>query len=114
MNSHLSQIIYRPTVHPSQSHHPPEFIVYVDPEAYAKWKTDSTVPLVDVLSSSKDPIMVLPHGQTGLRGHPSKQELAEAFGTEDAFQAAEFILRNGRMVAPSKNGDMKNASSYMK
>lgn len=113
--ANLSQVIYRPPTHPSQSHHPAEFIVYVDLEAYSKWKAgDSSIPLVDILASSKDPVLVLPHGQTGIRSHPSKQELAEALGSEDAFEAARFVLQHGRVVTPSKNGDLKNASSYEK
>jgi hypothetical protein len=75
---------------------------------------DSTVPLVDVLASSKDPIMVLPHGQTGIRTHPSKQEMADALGSEDAFEAAEFVLKQGKLVTPTRSGDMKGASSDAK
>ncbi len=58
--------------------------------------------------------MVLPHGQTGIRSRPSKQEMADALGSEDSFQAAEFVLRHGKLVTPTKNGDMKNASSFEK
>lgn len=58
--------------------------------------------------------MVVAHGQTGLRSHPSKQELADALGTEDPFLAAEFVLKNGKIVTPSKGGDLKNASSFEK
>ncbi len=44
MNTNLSQVIYRPPTHPSQSHHPAEFIVYVDLEAYNKWKNGKKKP----------------------------------------------------------------------
>lgn len=104
-NMSLMQVAYRPEVHPSQSHHPPEFLVLVELDAYNKWKADSSsVALIQVLASSKDPVHVIPHGQTGLRSTPSKQELAEHFNTEDPFKAAEFILSNGKLC---KQGEMK-------
>lgn len=101
----LMQVVYRPEVHPSQSHHPPEFLVMVEEEAYKKWKVNhESVPLVDVLASSKDPVAVIPHGQTGLRTKPSKQELADNLGSDDPFKAAEFVLLNGKLC---KLSDMK-------
>ena len=99
----LAQIVYRPEVHPSQAHHPPEFLVMVEEEAYKKWQLDQgSVPLVDVLASSKDPVAVIPHGQTGLRTKPSKQELVDNLGSEDPFKAAEFVLRNGKLCKLSE------------
>ena len=94
----LMQVVFRPEVHPSQSHHPPEFLVMIDEEAYKKWKVDQgSVALVDVLASSKDPVAVMPHGQTGLRSKPSKQELADNLGSDDPFKAAEFVLLHGKL-----------------
>ena len=102
----MLQVSYRPPTHPSQRHHPPEFVVLVEPEAFSKWKADKCcVSLVDVLASAKDPIMACQHGQTGLKTRPSKQELAEFFNTEDAYTAAEFILQNGK--AANVGADMK-------
>lgn len=102
------QVVYRPEVHPSQSHHPPEFIVLVEEESYLKWKSDpSSVALVNVLASSKDPVTLINHGQTGLRGKPSKQELADNLGSEDPFLAAEFVLKHGKLCKP---GDMKTSN----
>ena len=92
------QVVYRPEVHPSQAHHPPEFLVMVEEEAYQKWKCDhGSVPLVDVLASSKDPVSIISHGQTGLRAKPPKQELVDNLGTDDPFKAAEFVLLNGKL-----------------
>ena len=103
------QVVYRPEVHPSQSHHPPEFLVMVEEEAYMKWKADNgSVPLIDVLASSKDPVAVISHGQTGLRTKPSKQELVDNLGSEDAFKAAEFVLHNGKLC---KLSDMKTSNN---
>lgn len=101
----LMQVVYRPEPHPSQSHHQPEFLVMVDEEAYKKWKADhASVALIDVLASSKDPVTVISHGQTGLRTKPSKQELADNLGSEDSFIAAEFILLHGKLC---KSSDIK-------
>lgn len=100
------QVVYRPEVHPSQSHHPPEFLVLVEEESFLKWKSDpSAVALVEVLASSKDPVALINHGQTGLRCKPSKQELADHLGTDDSFLAAEFILKHGKLC---KVSEMKN------
>lgn len=102
------QVVYRPEVHPSQSHHPPEFVVFVEQDTYMKWKADpSSVALIEVLASSKDPIDVIQHGQTGLRSKPSKQELSEHFNTEDSFKAAEFILAHGKLC---KQSEMKSTN----
>jgi len=102
----MLQVSYRPPTHPSQRHHPPEFVVLVDTDAYTKWKVNNAgVALVDVFASSKDPIMACQHGQTGMKTCPSKQELAEFFNTEDSFAAAEFILQNGKVA--NVNADMK-------
>lgn len=104
----LMQVVYRPEVHPSQSHNQPEFLVMVDEEAYKKWKADhGSVPLIDVLASSKDPVAVLQRGQTGLRAKPSKQELADNLGSDDPFKAAEFVLLNGKLC---KLSDMKTSN----
>ena len=106
--SSLMQVVFRPEVHPSQSHHPPEFLVLVEEENYLKWKLDpSAVPLISVLASSKDPVAVINHGQNGLRSKPSKQELADNLGSEDSFVAAEFILKHGKLCKP---GDMKTSN----
>lgn len=109
------QVVYRPETHPSQSHHPPEFLVLVDVQAYNQWKSSSSdssvVPLVEILASSKDPVQVIPHGQTGIRTKPSKQELADNFGTEDSFKAAEFILRHGTL---NKTSGMKEIYKVFK
>lgn len=70
--------------------------------------------MFSVLASSKEPIMVLPHGQTGLRMRPSRQELSDTFNSEDEFVAAEFILRNGRLITPSnmkERGDLRRSST---
>lgn len=120
------QVVYRPETHPSQSHHPPEFIVLVDANAYNEWKStaaaaaaaaggdaaggSAAVPLVNVLASSKDPVQVLPHGQTGIRHKPSKQELADHCGSEDPFKAAEFILRHGKL---NKHAGMKELNKVV-
>lgn len=102
------QVVYRPEVHPSQSHHPSEFLVLVEEESFVKWKSDpSSVALVEVLASSKDPVSLINHGQTGLRCKPSKQELADNLGSDDPFLAAEFILRHGKLC---KVSDMKTSS----
>lgn len=107
----LMQVVYRPEVHPSQAHHPPEFLVMVDEEAYQKWKVDNgSVALVDVLASSKDPVAVIGHGQTGLRTKPSKQELADNLGSEDPFKAAEFVLLKGKLC---KLSEMKASNKEM-
>jgi ribosome maturation protein Sdo1 len=104
----LMQVVYRPEVHPSQAHHPPEFLVMVEEEAYKKWKADhGSVPLVEVLASSKDPVAVISHGQTGLRTKPSKQELSDNLGSEDPFKAAEFVLLHGKLC---KLSDMKTSN----
>lgn len=104
----LSQVVYRPEVHPSQSHHPPEFVVLVELDSFLKWKADpQAVPLISVLASSKDPVAVLAHGQTGLRSKPSKQELADHLGSEDAFQAAAFVLSHGKLC---KHAEMKTSN----
>lgn len=98
----LSQVVYRPEVHPSQSHHPPEFLVLVEHYAFLKWKTDPlSVPLIEVLASSKDPISVLTHGQTGFRSNPSKQQLFDYLGSEDPFEAATFVLNHGKLFKHS-------------
>lgn len=108
------QVVYRPEVHPSQSHSPPEFMVLVDQEAYLKWKADnSSVALVEVLSSSKDPVAVLANGQTGLRHKPSKQELADHLGSEDPFKAAEFVLNNGKLCKHAEMKTSNNISNQM-
>lgn len=105
MNSNLMQVVYRPEVHPSQAHHPPEFLVSVEHDSYLKWKADpSSVALVEVLASSKDPVAVITHGQTGLRSKPSKQELADNLGSEDPFEAAVFVLNHGKLC---KQSDLK-------
>ena len=57
-------------------------------------------------SSSKDPVTLINHGQTGLRGnHP--RELANNLGSEDAFLSAEFVLKHGKLCKP---GDMKTSN----
>lgn len=104
----LSQVVYRPEVHPSQSHHPPEFLVLVEHDAYLQWKADpQSVPLINVLASSKDPVAVMTHGQTGLRSKPSKQELADNLGSEDPFHAAAFVLSHGKLC---KHAEIKTSN----
>ncbi len=39
MPSSIMQVVYRPLIHPSQLHHPPEFIVFVESDGYDKWKS---------------------------------------------------------------------------
>jgi ribosome maturation protein Sdo1 len=81
----------------------------IDPQCYARWRADAAaVPIIDVLASSKDPILSLQHGQTGMKMRPSRQELAEFFGTEDAFTAAEFILRNGKLINAPSGGSIRS------
>lgn len=83
-------------------------MVLVDEPAYLKWKADhGSIALVEVLASSKDPIAVVAHGQTGLRSKPSKQELADHLGSEDPFKAAEFILLKGKLC---KHAEMKTSN----
>ena len=104
----LMQVVYRPDVHPSQSHNPPEFVVLVEEANLKLWKLNpSAVPLIDVLASSKDPVTLFNHGQTGVRFKPSKQELVDHFGSDDPFKAAEFILMHGKLCKPS---DMKTSN----
>ena len=104
----ICQVVYRPQVHPSQSHHPPEFVVLVEHGAYQKWQADpQSVPLFDVLAGSKDPISVMTHGHSGLRSKPSKQELSDHLGSEDPFQAALFVLSHGKL---GKHQEMKTSN----
>lgn len=91
----VGQVTWRAQSHPSQPHPPPEFLLPVHPLAYREWLSDhSAVPLVDVVDTFE--VFV---NRTGSRsGHldrPSKQQLQEAFGSDDMGKVVERLLERG-------------------
>lgn len=74
--------------------------VYVDPERYARWKTDQSVPLVDVL----DTFQVYDTDTGTSSGIPSaagSATLGEVCGAQNLDDAIKFILLNGQLTDAS-------------
>ncbi len=73
---------------------------------------------MEILANNpKDAVWVLTHGQTGLKKKPSKQELFDFLdGSENYDDAVCFILKNGKLMNPTQNGDIKkrDRSEYHK
>ncbi|KXN92306.1 SDO1-like protein C21C3.19 [Leucoagaricus sp. SymC.cos] len=96
MPKHLTLVVYKPD---SQS--TDEYMVYVDPVQYGKWKDGGyTIPLVDVVDSYS--VYHTGQGTQGLQMRPSKQQLDTIFGTHKDTDVVEFILKNGR----TQHGDL--------
>ncbi|KAH8118721.1 DUF1960-domain-containing protein [Phellopilus nigrolimitatus] len=105
MGKALTKVIHKPD---SQSTE--EFIMFVNPAEYKKWKagarTDrscSTIPLIEVVDSFK-----VFHSTTGKQGHlgeASKQQLENIFGTSKDFDVAELLLKEGTVQSGDKLDD---------
>ncbi|KAL9713121.1 hypothetical protein Ac2012v2_004362 [Leucoagaricus gongylophorus] len=104
MPKHLTLIAYKPD---SQS--TDQFMVYVDPIQYRKWKDgDTSIPLVDVVESFN--VYHTGQGVQGLQKTPSKQQLDTIFGTHSEVDVVEFILKNGKPhgdIEPNVNSSGK-------
>lgn len=104
MPAQLGEVSWHPEHHPSQPHPAPEYIVSVDPSAYAQWLKDpAATPIVSVVDSFD--IFINRHGgHSGKWDRPSKQQLNDSFGSGDEGAAIELVLRKGQL-RPMKHGN---------
>ncbi|KAJ3574793.1 hypothetical protein NP233_g1527 [Leucocoprinus birnbaumii] len=96
MPKNLTLVVYKPD---SQS--TDEYMVYVDPVQYSKWKDgDTSIPIVDIVDSYS--VYHTGQGTQGIQKTPSKQQLDTIFGTHKDVDVVEYILKNGR----TQHGDL--------
>jgi len=75
-----------------------EYVVYVNPEEYKKWKDgDTSIPLSQVVESFK--IWHSNQGHQGHLGQASKQQLDTDFGTHKDDEVVKLILEKGKNQA---------------
>ncbi|KAI5116356.1 hypothetical protein M0805_003807 [Coniferiporia weirii] len=95
----LTKVIYKPN---SQSTE--EYMMYVNPVEYKKWK-DGVVDSFKVFVSST--------GKQGYLGEASNLQLETIFGSKNDFDVAEILLRGGTSQAGDRLDDdrlVKNLS----
>ncbi|KAF9448231.1 FYSH domain-containing protein [Macrolepiota fuliginosa MF-IS2] len=90
MPKNLTVVVYKPNPQSTD-----EYLVYVDPVQYRKWKDGGqSIPLVDVIDSWS--IYHTGQGTQGLQKQPSNQQLDTIFGTHKDTDVVEYILKNGK------------------
>ncbi|KAJ3041084.1 hypothetical protein HDV00_009984 [Rhizophlyctis rosea] len=75
-----------------------DFFVFANPEMVDKWRSDKSVPLIEVVDSF-DIFEVGNGGNTGVFSHPSKQALENAFNTSNDAEVIQRILTEGKVQA---------------
>ncbi|ORX90711.1 DUF1960-domain-containing protein [Basidiobolus meristosporus CBS 931.73] len=89
-----------------------EFIVYINPDVYSKWKSDKSIPITEVVQSF-NVYTTRGGGNTGVAETPSNQELDNVFGTSNDTAVVEHILKHGVLKGSgdiSKSGQEFNRS----
>ncbi|TPX37818.1 hypothetical protein SeMB42_g04388 [Synchytrium endobioticum] len=74
---------------------PHDFVLYAENGMVNKWRTDRTIPLVDVLQSFD--IFITERGAQGVLSRASKADLHAQFGTEIAEDVIKTILEKGEL-----------------
>jgi len=74
-----------------------EYFVFADPVQVEKWRTDKTIPLVDVVDRFEI-YEVSNGGNTGLYEKPSKASLHNTFDTHDETAVIQRILTDGKIM----------------
>lgn len=93
MTKSLTKVIYKPDTQSTD-----EYIAFVNPEQYKKWKAgDTTIPLADVVDSFQ--IFHSGQGAQGILGQPSKQQLDTVFGTHKDIDCISILLQKGTAQA---------------
>ncbi|KAJ3040323.1 hypothetical protein HK097_002591 [Rhizophlyctis rosea] len=75
-----------------------DYFVFANPNQVQAWRTDKSIPLVDVVDSF-DIFEVGNGGNTGVFSHPSKQALENAFSTSNETDVIQKILTEGKIMA---------------
>jgi ribosome maturation protein Sdo1 len=74
-----------------------DFIVIVeDTESFNKWKSDSSIPLIDVVNGFNI-FTTHGHGAQGVLDTASKATLDSAFGTSNVDDVIKTILQDGQL-----------------
>jgi len=90
-----------------------DFIVLVDSlDALAKWKKDTSTPLVDVVDSF-DIFVTNKHGSQGVMDRASHGQLENEFGSKKPEDAIEKILKEGK-VEQTKMGQKYGSTNDAK
>lgn len=90
MTKSLTKVVYKPDTQSTD-----EYIVFVNPAEYKKWKAgDKTIPLAEVVDSFK--MFYSNQGAQGILGAPSKQQLDTIFGTTKDVDCMTQILEKGK------------------
>eukprot|EP00892_Ulva_mutabilis_P000762 jgi/Ulvmu1/10687/UM067_0013.1 len=77
-----------------------DFVVFIaDTEALQKWKSDKSVPLVEVVQSFQ--IFTTEHGAQGIMSHASNAMLDSEFGTHKEEDVVQKILESGTLQESS-------------
>ena len=90
-----TKLVYTPHERLTSTEHPSSYVLLVDPDAYQRYKVDSSIPLAQVV----DDFSVFKYENPGLSGtveRPSKRELDEVFGTEHNDDVVRYMLEHGR------------------
>ncbi|KAJ3037761.1 hypothetical protein HDV00_001346 [Rhizophlyctis rosea] len=77
------------------------FFVFANPEMVDKWRSDKSVPLIEVVDSF-DIFEVGNSGNIGVFSHPSKQALENAFNTSNDAEVIQRILTEGTVQAENQ------------
>ncbi|KAI9143548.1 ribosome maturation protein [Paraphysoderma sedebokerense] len=88
-----------------------EFFVITNPGMVQKWKTDKTIPLVEVVQSFD----IFQHGTGGHEGvatRPSKQTLLDVFGTKNETEVVEWLLLHGTVQRAVSNKDTGSPKEF--
>ncbi|ORX92739.1 hypothetical protein K493DRAFT_285475 [Basidiobolus meristosporus CBS 931.73] len=78
-----------------------EFVVYVNPDIYSKWKSDKSIPITDVVQTF-NVYVTRGGGNTGVSETPSHQELDSVFDTANNTAVVEHILLHGSLKGTSR------------
>ncbi|KAI9309055.1 hypothetical protein BJ944DRAFT_284923 [Cunninghamella echinulata] len=73
-----------------------ELYVVVDPDSYNKWKSDKTIPIVEVVQSY-DIYTSPPGGNILPADKPSRAHLEDVLGTSKTEEAVERIIERGNV-----------------
>jgi ribosome maturation protein Sdo1 len=93
-----------------------DFVVFVDDvEAVQKWKSDSTIPLAQVVSGFKV-FTTDKHGNQGILNTASKATLENEFGTSNEDEVIKQILQKGNVQQTQnaeRQGDTNDSKGAM-
>ncbi|CAO3647498.1 unnamed protein product [Cunninghamella blakesleeana] len=73
-----------------------EIYVIANPSTYNRWKTDKTIPIVDVVQSY-DIFTSPPGGNILPADRPSKGYLEDVLGTSNTDDAVRMIIEKGKV-----------------